>query len=52
MAEALGSAQKTLYLGRTGHLYYHPNPAITRAAVYSALRAGEAFTKTLARLAK
>ena len=45
MAEALGSEEKTLYLGRTGHLYYLANPAITRAAVFAGLRMTESFTR-------
>ena len=45
MAEALGSEEKTLYLGRTGHLYYLANPAITRAAVFAGLRMTETFTR-------
>jgi hypothetical protein len=43
MAEAIGSEEKTLYLGRSGHLYYLASPAITRAAVFAGLRMTETF---------
>jgi hypothetical protein len=52
MAEAIGSEEKTLYLGRTGHLYYVANPAITRAAVFAGLRMTEQFARLVAAQAR
>ncbi|WP_407538876.1 HK97 gp10 family phage protein [Deinococcus radiomollis] len=48
MAEAIGSEEKTLYLGRTGHLYYIANPIVTRAAVFAGLRMTERFRRMFA----